>query len=191
MEKQEINNERREIVNGLEIVRRPWKGTGAWITIYNANRRPENVNPKPIINLAFKSWERAEERIRQEVEARAAWDESKRKRADARREYQHSFKVGDILYSSWGYDQTNIDFYEVVGVNSPKTVTLREIGSRTTDTETGNSMAAFCVPNPGHYAGVRSEPFKKTVCPGNQVKLSSFEYAWPWDGKEKYSSWYA
>lgn len=27
---------------------------------------------------------------------------------------KESFAVGDILYSSWGYDQTNIDFYQVV-----------------------------------------------------------------------------
>ena len=26
----------------------------------------------------------------------------------------HDVKVGDIYYTSWGYDQTNIDFYEVV-----------------------------------------------------------------------------
>lgn len=25
-------------------------------------------------------------------------------------------EVGDIFASSWGYDQTNVDFYEVVGV---------------------------------------------------------------------------
>jgi hypothetical protein len=26
-------------------------------------------------------------------------------------------KVGDILYSSWGYDQTNIEFFKVVKVS--------------------------------------------------------------------------
>lgn len=29
---------------------------------------------------------------------------------------QHGARVGDILTSSWGYDQTNVDFYEVVAV---------------------------------------------------------------------------
>ena len=32
-------------------------------------------------------------------------------------------KQGDILVSSWGYEQTNVDFYEVVKVTA-KTVTL-------------------------------------------------------------------
>lgn len=34
-----------------------------------------------------------------------------------------SMKQGDILVSSWGYEQTNVDFYEVVKVTA-KTVTL-------------------------------------------------------------------
>lgn len=28
----------------------------------------------------------------------------------------HDFKPGDILVSSWGYEQTNVDFYQVVGI---------------------------------------------------------------------------
>ena len=33
-------------------------------------------------------------------------------------------KVGDVLYSSWGYEQTNYNFYEVIAVTK-KTVTLK------------------------------------------------------------------
>lgn len=29
---------------------------------------------------------------------------------------QHGAKVGDVLVASWGYDQTNINFFAVVGV---------------------------------------------------------------------------
>ena len=39
--------------------------------------------------------------------------------------------VGKIFYSSWGYEQTNIDFYKVVEVSkSGKTITLQKIGSQ-------------------------------------------------------------
>ena len=38
----------------------------------------------------------------------------------------HTFKVGDCLYQSWGYDQTNIDFFEVVAV-LPKSVKILPI----------------------------------------------------------------
>ena len=35
-------------------------------------------------------------------------------------------EVGDIYSSSWGYDQTNVEFYEVVAV-TPATIKIREI----------------------------------------------------------------
>lgn len=35
-------------------------------------------------------------------------------------------KVGDFFYASWGYDQTNVDFYKVVGFSpSGKSVRLQ------------------------------------------------------------------
>jgi len=39
---------------------------------------------------------------------------------------EHPFKVGDILYDSWGYEQTNIDFYQVVDVKD-KTIKITPI----------------------------------------------------------------
>lgn len=38
-------------------------------------------------------------------------------------------KVGDILYSSWGYDQTNIEFFKVVKV-SEFSVWIQQVGSK-------------------------------------------------------------
>lgn len=39
-------------------------------------------------------------------------------------------EVGDIFAASWGYDQTNVDFYEVVGVTaSGKSVRIVPIAS--------------------------------------------------------------
>lgn len=38
----------------------------------------------------------------------------------------HTLKVGDILESNWGYEQTNIDFYQVVKTSN-SFVTVREI----------------------------------------------------------------
>ena len=39
------------------------------------------------------------------------------------------YKVGDIIYSSWGWEQTNINFYQVVEVKQ-KTVIVEEIENR-------------------------------------------------------------
>ena len=40
----------------------------------------------------------------------------------------NGMQVGDVLYSSWGYDQTNASFYEIVK-RTPKMVTLVEVGA--------------------------------------------------------------
>lgn len=40
-------------------------------------------------------------------------------------------EVGDVFVSSWGYDQTNVDFYQVIERNGKTGVTIRPIGART------------------------------------------------------------
>lgn len=45
-------------------------------------------------------------------------------------------KVGDIFANSWGYGQTQVDFYEVVSLSkSGKTCTLKPIGFKWTKPE--------------------------------------------------------
>jgi len=36
-------------------------------------------------------------------------------------------RIGDIFSTCWGYEQTNVEFYEVVSLHGTKTVGLREI----------------------------------------------------------------
>lgn len=36
--------------------------------------------------------------------------------------------VGDLFYGSWGYEQTNVDFFQVVALKGKHTAILREIG---------------------------------------------------------------
>jgi hypothetical protein len=66
------------------------------------------------------------------------------------KEPKHNIKPGDIFYNSWGYEQTNIDFYQVVKTTA-KTITLRQVKGRTHDYDTyhmtGSKVAvkdAFC-----------------------------------------------
>jgi hypothetical protein len=35
--------------------------------------------------------------------------------------------LGKVFYTSWGYDQTNVEFYQVVGLKGKKTVILKEL----------------------------------------------------------------
>lgn len=67
--------------------------------------------------------------------------EAKQARADARRDakrqarasFVNPYKVGDFLYSSWGYDQTNREFYQVMEVR-PASLLLREVAQGRKDT---------------------------------------------------------
>ena len=42
---------------------------------------------------------------------------------------KYGVKVGDVFYNSWGYEQTNIDFYEVVKLRGKTQIVLRAIAS--------------------------------------------------------------
>jgi len=90
----------------------------------------------------------------------------------AERNAPHDLKVGDVLRSSWGYDQTNIDYYEVVQVNGKTTVTIREIAAQS---EEGGFMQGECAPLPGHFVGA---PRRHRVnARYNSVRISSCQTA--------------
>ena len=40
---------------------------------------------------------------------------------------QYGVKVGDLFVSSWGYEQTNVDYYQVVSVHGKSSVRVREV----------------------------------------------------------------
>lgn len=43
-------------------------------------------------------------------------------------------KIGDIFSFSWGYEQTNINYFQVVGLKGTKQVIIREIAYKITET---------------------------------------------------------
>ena len=95
-------------------------------------------------------------------------------------------QMGDILYSSWGYDQTNIDFYQVVKV-LPKSVMINKIKSEMPNGEEG-FMTGKVIPVKDAFVG---EPMLKKPNSYGSVKIASYASAYPWDGKPKSCSWYA
>lgn len=52
--------------------------------------------------------------------------EERKMLAEAKAAFVNPYKVGDLLYYSWGYEQTNIEFAQVVAVG-PRSVTIRQI----------------------------------------------------------------
>ena len=80
--------------------------------------------------------------------------------------------VGDVFKASWGYDQTNIDYYQVVSVIG-KMVEVCKIGSEGQD---DCFMSGMCVPVVNNFIG---KPFKKLAqcCEYGgeaRIKINSF-----------------
>lgn len=105
------------------------------------------------------------------------------------RQQPNKLQVGDILNFTWGYEQTNQDYFQVLQVKG-QFVIIREIASKQTERNTGNSMAAYVVPVKDSFVA-ESMPMKKLVQYGDTVTMASYGYCKKWDGKEDYSSWYA
>lgn len=68
-------------------------------------------------------------------------------------------KIGDILYTSWGYEQTNIDFYEVIKATA-KTVTVNQIKSEKTYT---GDMTGTAKPIVGAFVCYK-KPLRRKIC---------------------------
>jgi hypothetical protein len=141
----------------------------------------------PLWDYFFGSESAREQYIADQVEKSKAAMSARQERAQAKRDFQHGMKDGDILYSSWGYDQTNINFYEVVGVVG-KQVIVREVESKVVRQERG---ADYVVAVPGRFTS-RSKPLKKIPQKGYRdqpyIKISPSQNAYPWDGKPKYET---
>jgi hypothetical protein len=113
-------------------------------------------------------------------------------------------KVGDVYYSSWGYEQTNVDFYQVVEVKG-KRVRLVEIGKSEVESSGYSSMAGMFTADVlskkalekvlndkevGKWHGVKFNKYNEKI----DVYLTGFaryECVSKWDGKPEYVSWYA
>jgi hypothetical protein len=113
-------------------------------------------------------------------------------------------KVGDILYSSWGYDQTNIEFFKVVKV-SEFSVWIQEIGKKVVEVTGWAHQNVVPVDSPEYQVRnwnnekddwdnvntfiTKTHPIqrKKIQAYGDAygVSLNSFSSAWLWDGKPK------
>lgn len=78
----------------------------------------------------FQSAVRRDEYIKEYFDKKKKELTEKEARTKLVSEFRHELVVGDVIYHSWGYDQTNIDFYEVVAVPSGKTVKIRAIASK-------------------------------------------------------------
>lgn len=114
-------------------------------------------------------------------------------------EAAHPFRVGDILYSSWGYDQTNITLYRVMALNGKTMITLQEcvLPIKTRDAYSSMSQdVSFRIPAPDEPVKLVGKPMKRKVKQEYrgtryEVDISGHETAREYAGQTLYQSWYA
>jgi hypothetical protein len=88
----------------------------------------------------------------------------------------HDIVVGDIFEYSWGYDQTNVDYFEVVATTA-KTVKIRKIGAHSVPGSEG-FMSDKCVPVPGKFVSetiLTKRPYLSTWR-GENIWMLSFDF---------------
>jgi hypothetical protein len=95
------------------------------------------------------------------------------------------FAPGDVLYTSWGYEQTNVDFYRVVALHGRATVEL--IALRSNITGDGiHAMAGYATPG-------EPDPGAAAFClrrSAHGLRIAGRYSLRPWTGAPVRTSWY-
>lgn len=107
-------------------------------------------------------------------------------------------KVGDIFSYSWGYEQTNVNYFQVVALKGKTQVIIREIAYKTTKTNGLDSyMVAPCKDkflSKSHFIENNDIGMaKKTQGLKNgtiYIKIESFGFCSLWDGKDEMMTCY-
>lgn len=122
-------------------------------------------------------------------------------------ERKHNVKVGDIFYTSWGYEQTNVNFFQVIELRGASSVVAREVHPALEEEEGVSGMSAnraYQVPSeilpPSSSSCFIEDNEKGKLCrvvngyygPCFKVgKPGSYqETAYPYTGQKLYESWY-
>ena len=151
--------------------------------------------------LNFRTLEQREQKTYQFFAGIYEWQQAQVARRNARVEFTHGYKVGDILHTMWGYDQTNIEFWQVTKIISSKMIEVREVASGGEQT---GFMCGDTWPIPG---GFISKPVRCLVTGSKgrgeledkgSIHVPAYEgakerhcTAWAWDGRKMHNSWYA
>ena len=169
----------------------PIKELGLGIEIYTDENKIVALGfkgkaKKPTFHYRFRSVESMHkyisEFIRTTRQREYAKANAKIEREQKKQVFFNSLNVGDIFVCSWGYDQTNIDFYEIVEKKN-KSVVIRGITKlrRNGEHMTYDYVTAHPPKAGGEYT---TKPMLK-IPQDNFIKISSFEWAYLWNGKDR------
>jgi len=184
---------------GSMLLNHPNGAGCAYVSKYRANDDTWQVVAyrgtagKPSLNTYYRTREQAEKAVESffnGIDDHAAFLE--RMKADHNK--PNLLKVGDIITNSWGYDQTNVDWYRVTRA-TPSTVWLKPIAAHVEETcfMSGPSVPSVDTsdPDPAKWS------FRDLDEPEQMHRASGYSCTMKygsgskWDGKPLYCSWYA
>lgn len=139
---------------------------------------------KPAYHYSYTSEGDRDRAIARTVEQETTREDGKR----ARREAGHGLAVGDVVFTEWGYDQTNVDYFLVVRVPSPRSVVLRELESDRIE-DGPMSMSGRAVPRLGEFVAGSKELTRRAAGAGYVNVSDSRGAARKWDGQPRRVSW--
>jgi hypothetical protein len=136
---------------------------------------------KPVADYWYPDEAQREKRVRQLFEARRAYAKRVADRRAESKAFQHTAKLGDIYRTCWGYDQTNVEFFEITELRGKHAI-LREIQVVAADNGMGSERV---VPQSGAYLEPRYEgdkrglPIRRLIQNG-WIKIDDVRTASPW-----------
>lgn len=112
--------------------------------------------------------------------------------------------IGSIWRTSWGYDQTNVEYFEVVR-ETKASIVLRRIEAEVQDGRLYPRPGHYCTDfslmgNPGTPSRIRDEAqgFSEKMCrkprldkrgyQHTSVRVDDVRYAWPYEGGGSYDT---
>ncbi len=144
---------------------------------------------KPKEYIKFNSQEKMESYIENCINTlKARYEQKVKDRADRKiklAELAKTVVVGDILHCSWGYEQTQCEFFQIVSKKG-QTVEVREIAG-----ESSNEGNMCCCLKPIKDQFLKDSPIIKKQLRGNSITLDSVRSATKCDPTQTYyCSWY-
>lgn len=125
---------------------------------------------KPIWQYQFASEQKRAQRIEEGFASRRAAAARKAGEQAKRKAFVNPYKVGDLFKRSWGYEQTNVNYYEVIEAKG-RYVWVREIQQEYVET-------AFMSGKTGPMVGQFKENSAAKKCLAQEGAVKINDYAW-------------
>jgi hypothetical protein len=142
---------------------------------------------KPVAAYQFKDAEQRAAKVAAYFTARQQYQAMKADQAAKRKAQGRSVEVGQFLCSSWGYDQTNVNFYKVTKLVGTTMVEAVAVGQISVGGEGGAAFTDKVIPAEEPAAGAKTY---RLVMKAGAGQING-NYVRAWDGKPMFTSSYA